>query len=69
MKIELNKKAGALYINLIEGAEISESEEIKTDTILDYDKNNNIVGIEMLNIDRNFPIENFLTCDFEINPE
>jgi uncharacterized protein YuzE len=48
MKITYDKEADALYIKLTDKT-ISESEEIENDIVADFDADDNIVGIEVLN--------------------
>lgn len=48
MKITYDREADALYIKLTDKS-ISESEEIEDDIVADFDNENNIVGIEVLN--------------------
>jgi uncharacterized protein YuzE len=49
MKIQLDKKADALYFRLDE-SNIVESEEIEPGVVLDFDKDNNVIGVEFLQI-------------------
>jgi len=49
MKLKIDKENDALYFRLDESA-IVESEEVQPGVILDYDKNNLVVGIEILNL-------------------
>ncbi len=46
MKINYDKEADALYIKLKEG-KVFESEEIEDNIIIDYDRQKNILGIEV----------------------
>ena len=48
MKVKYDKETDILYITLSEDA-IAESDEEKKGFILDYSKNGNLVGIEILN--------------------
>jgi uncharacterized protein YuzE len=47
MKIEFDKKADALYIELRKG-KFHSNEKLDEDTVLDLDKNGKILGIEVL---------------------
>ena len=47
MKLKVDKGNDALYLRLDE-TEIVESEEVQPGVILDFDKNNRVVGIEIL---------------------
>lgn len=51
MKLKLDYENDALYFRLDESA-IVDSEEIKPSVILDYDANDNIVGIEILGLSK-----------------
>lgn len=46
MKITYDKEADVLYIKL-KGNQITESEETEKDVVIDFDKNNGVVGIEI----------------------
>jgi len=48
MKLSYDQEADAIYLKLDENIEVHESEEIKDGIILDYDKDGNVVGIELL---------------------
>ncbi len=49
MRIKVDKESDALYFRLDEN-KIVDSEEVKPGVILDYDKDENVIGIEFLNI-------------------
>jgi len=49
MKIKLDKDVDALYFRLDE-SRIVESEEVRPGVILDYDENDQVVGVEFLNV-------------------
>lgn len=49
MRLKIDKENDALYFRLDESA-IVDSEEVQPGVILDYDKNNQVVGIEILNL-------------------
>lgn len=48
MKIKYDKKTDGVYF-ILSSNEIDESDEIAKDVIVDYDKDDNIVAIEVLN--------------------
>ena len=56
MKIEYDKTVQCVYFNLID-SEVYESEEINPGIIYDYDKNDNVVGIEILFLKHRTPEE------------
>jgi len=49
MKLKIDKESDALYLHLDE-AEIFDSEEVQPGVILDFNKENRVVGIEILNL-------------------
>ncbi len=49
MRLKVDRKNDALYFRLDESA-IVESEESKPGVVLDYDANDNVVGIEILGL-------------------
>jgi len=49
MRLKIDKESDALYLRLDE-AEIIDSEEVQPGVILDFNKDNRVVGIEILNL-------------------
>ena len=49
MRLKIDKENDALYLRLDE-AEIVESEEVQPGVILDFNRDNNVVGVEILNL-------------------
>ncbi|MEM4406602.1 MAG: DUF2283 domain-containing protein [Candidatus Methanomethylicaceae archaeon] len=64
MRLRIDHKNDALYFRLDESA-IVESEEIRPGVILDYDANDNVVGIEILGLSKRVPVEMLKTLQFE----
>ena len=64
VKLKINYGNDALYLQLSESA-IVDSEEIKPGVILDYDTNDNVVGIEILNLSKRVPAETLKSLQFE----
>jgi len=54
MKIEYDKDADALYIEFGTG-EFAKNKKIDSNTIIDLDKNDNILGIEIINVSKRMP--------------
>lgn len=65
MRLKIDYKNDALYFRLNESA-IVESEEIKPGVILDYDENNNVVGIELLDLSKRAPAEMLKSLQFDM---
>jgi len=63
MNIKYDKAADAIYLKLSD-AEVAESDEEKPGIILDYDKEGNIVGIELL--DASHKTQNPATIIYEV---
>jgi uncharacterized protein YuzE len=51
MKIEFDPEVDALYVQLSDG-DIEVTEEIKPGVMLDYDSEDNILGLEVLNVSK-----------------
>ena len=64
MRLKVDRKNYALYFRLDESA-IVESEEIRPGVILDYDANDNVVGIEILGLSKRVPAEILKSLQFE----
>jgi len=64
MKLKVDEKSDALYFRLDETA-IVESEEVQPGVILDFDKNNRVVGLEILGISSRVSIDNLRKLQFE----
>ena len=64
MRLKVDHKNDALYFRLDESA-IVESEDVKPGVILDYDANDNVVGIEMLGLSKRVPVEMLKNLQFE----
>jgi uncharacterized protein YuzE len=64
MKITLDKKADAMYIYLQE-KKVSKTKQITDDTIVDMDKNGNVIGIELLFVSKRIPLESLSNLDIK----
>ncbi|HIJ07283.1 MAG: hypothetical protein XE11_2644 [Methanomicrobiales archaeon 53_19] len=64
MKVTIDKEADAVYMRLSD-TPIKDSEEIKPGVILDYDDENNLVGIEILNISERVPSASLASVQLE----
>ena len=51
MRLTIDPKADALYLRLND-AQIQDSEQVASGVVLDYDAQDNVVGIEMLNLSK-----------------
>jgi uncharacterized protein YuzE len=64
MRIRYSKEADAIYIRLREN-EISNSDEINEDMIVDYDKDGYIVAIEILSASEKTDMQQLVIQAFE----
>lgn len=64
MKIKLDKKSDALYFRLDEHR-IVESEEVRPGVILDFDENNQVVGVEFLGVSSRATADELSTMQFQ----
>ena len=65
MKIHLDEKADALYLRL-DDSPITDSAEAVPGIILDYNANDEVVGIEILDVKRRVPVADLRRVEFEI---
>jgi uncharacterized protein YuzE len=54
MKLHVDQEADALYLRLDESA-IVESEEVSPGVVLDYNAENQVVGVEILHLSKRAP--------------
>jgi uncharacterized protein YuzE len=64
MKLKVDEKADALYLRL-DDSNIIESEEVLSGVILDFNADNQVVGVEILNLSRRSPKLNLRELQFE----
>ena len=64
MKLKIDKEADALYFRLDEAA-VVESEEVQPGVILDFDKENRVIGVEILGISSRVSIDHLRSLQFE----
>ncbi|MEK7327968.1 MAG: DUF2283 domain-containing protein [Chloroflexota bacterium] len=64
MRLKIDKENDALYLRLDE-TDIVDSEEVEPGIILDFDENNRVVGIEILDLSRRTRPEALRILQFE----
>ena len=64
MKLHIDKEADALYLRL-DDSKIIESEEVSAGVVLDFNEDNQVVGIEMLHLSRRSPQLNFQELQYQ----
>ena len=64
MKLNVDKKADALYLRL-DDSPIVESEEVSPGVALDYNESNEVVGVEMLHLSKRSSTLNLSALEFE----
>lgn len=64
MKLRVDEKADALYLQLDE-SEIIESEEVSPGVVLDFNELNEVVGVEILNLSKRSPKLNLRELQFQ----
>jgi len=56
MRVKVDMESDALYFRFSED-EIEESEEISSEIIIDYNKNGEVIGVEILGIKDRIPLK------------
>ena len=64
MKLNVDKKADALYLRL-DDSPIVESEEVSPGVVLDYNESNEVVGVEMRHLSKRSSSLNLSALQFE----
>jgi uncharacterized protein YuzE len=65
MKMHYDEKVDALYLSLDE-SEVVESEEVKPGIVLDFNAENQVVGIEVLDLRKRVPSANLKELQFNV---
>ncbi|TAL33274.1 MAG: DUF2283 domain-containing protein [Spirochaetes bacterium] len=65
MKLKIDEKADALYLRLDDDA-IFESQEVAPGVIVDLNGNNQVVGIEILNLSKRASPVNYHSLQYEV---
>lgn len=68
MKLKIDGETDALHLELI-NVPVEESEEVAPGVILDYDKSNQVVGIEVLCLSKRPQPVNLMDFQFETRPK
>ena len=64
MKIKIDKDSDTLYFRLDENS-VVESEEVRPGVILDFDKNDRVVGVEFLGVSARATKDELSTMQFQ----
>ena len=68
MKITVDEEADALHLHLVD-VPVEESEEVVPGVIVDYDKSNQVVGIEVLYLSKRPQPVNPMDFQIETHPK
>ena len=64
MRLKVDQENDALYLRLDDSV-IVESEEVRPGVILDYDINDNVVGVEILGLSKRVSLQMLRSLHFE----
>ena len=64
MRIKVDKDGDALYFRFDE-SKVVESEEVRPGVILDFDADNQVVGVEFLGVSKRATIEDLTSLQFQ----
>ena len=65
MKMHYDQKTDALYLRL-DDSKIIESAEVQPGIVLDYNANNQVVGVEILRVKERVPAADLKHLDFKV---
>jgi uncharacterized protein YuzE len=66
MKLQYDPKADALYLRL-DASRIIESAGVQPGIVLDYDVNNQVIGVEILRVQERVPAADLKHLDFKVS--
>jgi uncharacterized protein YuzE len=64
MRLKIDREADALYLRL-DDSPIMESEEVSPGVVLDFNEQNQVVGVEMINLSKRAPGLNLKEFQFQ----
>ena len=67
MKIEYSKEADAIYVYFKEDF-VEKSKEIEDGIVIDFDKNGQLIGIEVLDASKRFSLADIMNVNIENLP-
>jgi uncharacterized protein YuzE len=67
MRIEFDQEADALYVQIHE-AYVAHIKEIEEGVIIDFDENGKVIGMEILDITKRFPLKDLVNLNIENFP-
>ncbi len=67
MRIEFDQEADALYVQIHE-AYVAHIKEVEEGVIIDFDKDRKIIGIEILDVTKRFPLTDLVNLNVENLP-
>jgi uncharacterized protein YuzE len=65
MRVHFDEKADALYLRL-DDSKVTDSEEVRPGVVLDFNDQNQVVGIEIRRVKERVPLANLRQMQFEI---
>lgn len=65
MRVQFDEKADAIYLRFDE-SEVVESEEVHPGIILDFNNQNEVVGVEVLRVKNRIPIASLKQMQFDV---
>jgi len=65
MKMYYDQKTDALYLRL-DDSKVIESAEVQPGIVLDYEANNQVVGVEILRVKERVPFADLKHLDFKV---
>jgi len=65
MKVHFDEKTDAVYLRLND-VQVIDSEEVSPGVILDFDKHDQVVGIELLHMKKRVPLSELKQLQFEV---
>ena len=65
MRVHYDEKSDAIYVRL-DDSKIIESQEVNPGIIIDFNEDNQVVGLEILRVKKRVPLANLKQMQFEV---
>lgn len=65
MNIEYDPQADALYLTIQPDKSVAKSKEIEQGTVVDWDKNKKVVGLEILDVSKKFDLKKLISFNLK----
>ncbi|MCY4524043.1 MAG: DUF2283 domain-containing protein [Halobacteriovoraceae bacterium] len=66
MNIRFDEESDVIYIRLDDSKKITDSEEVQSGIVLDFDDKGGVIGIEILGVKKHIPLDQLKKFNLEV---